>query len=455
MNNNYSSYTNINNIFNTNIIERIRNQNNINDNIINITPKISNLIKDVGNKYTQLYIEGISPDNVIPYENDNIGIRMEDEAKIINIDDNKIAIIIADGHGSEEMMMGYHCGGYECANFAVNFISKKIRSLKNKTVDDILSQMIKYFKSLFKILQKKCLKYMLEGGVEIKIENINGKEIIFPISNNYDIENDILWDNEKNKNNEKPQSFTSPIDGNYFKNIYTVEKLRDYISLIKQYYNNNVQYGKDIVFGKGIEICKDMKDIPFRVPIYCNTLNEKKTSLESGTTLTLSVILRDNFFRYYIITSHVGDSHVILYRKDGNKFIKKKLTDDHSVKNNDEVKRCEKYGLVPVKRHFTCIKKQDIGLMPSRSIGHPFLSNFGIIEYPFISCERLLENDIVIFASDGLWDLDDDMDRKIDQVIIDNYDRDENDICNILYSLYKSSKEKKDNLVMCVLKLRK
>lgn len=401
-------------------------------------PEISRLIKDEGNKYLQEYIDNITPNNVVKIDNDTIGVRMEDEGKIIKIDENKIAIVIADGHGSEEMMPGYYSGGYECADFAVNFAESKLKLLKRRSVHDIISNITKIMKSLFKMIQKKCLKYMLQGGIETKNENINGKNVCYTSK-----DNNLLW-NEKD-------GFTSPIDGIYFEKINNIEIIKSMLDTIEN--QISLESFDHIVFGKAIEICKNINDVPFRIPVYCNYKNEKKSCLESGTTLTISLILKE-MNDYYLFTSHVGDSNVVLYRKiDNYNFIKKKLTDDHSVNNKKEVERGKKYGMIPIKRHFASVKRQDVGLMPSRAIGHPYLSNFGIIEYPFISGEKLIKGDVVIFASDGLWDLHDESEKEIDDIIINSFDLNQNQICNILYMYYKNSMVKKDNITMCVLKM--
>src|SRR5690606_31722112 len=156
-------------------------------------------------------------------------------------------------------------------------------------------------------------------------------------------------------------------------------------------------------------------------PIYYDLNDNKKSMLESGATLTISLLIKNDDNSYHLYTSHVGDTKVMLYRPSNGNLIKKVLTDEHSTNNKNDIERVKKHGLQASGRYFIPVLNSERGLMPSRSIGHPYLSNFGISEYPFISAEELYKNDVVIFASDGLWDLNNNSEEMIDNIMLKNH----------------------------------
>tara|TARA_B100000683_G_scaffold198194_1_gene191323 strand:+ start:5921 stop:6988 length:1068 start_codon:yes stop_codon:yes gene_type:complete len=78
-------------------------------------------VVDYGTKYTQT-ISALTPrDNV-----DDDGTRMEDDYDIVDLSDDAICIVCADGHGSIEIAPGCFRGGYESAAAAVDAVRRNV-----------------------------------------------------------------------------------------------------------------------------------------------------------------------------------------------------------------------------------------------------------------------------------------------------------------------------------------
>lgn len=408
---------------------------------------ISKLFTSTGTKYQQEYVYGVTDkiNNVKMVErydettktNEIYGIRMEDFGMYTELYNDVYLIMIADGHGAQKMIDGYYCGGYEAAKIAVivaNILFK--RRFKSIIGTDNIQKQGKILSNIYKTIQTRILDEMNMNGVYIipaknKIDDIIshcsinrdmvsiyeylsslGFEILFKRDDMVRISHMIMTrinneiilreDLEKLLENKyipihdhgdiwKEWSNTiSAFDGDYFEKYGR--------TMFPSYENIN-----QFISRKGILIEKNIFDNPYHVPIYLNEKGEKVSDLDSGTTLTTCLIYKEND-KYCLLTGHVGDSHAFILReRDGIETFF--VTDDHSVNNKKEVERCDKEGLIAEGPYFYQKKGGSRGLMPSRALGHPILSNYGISIAPHISKVYLEKGDIVIVGSDGLWDL--------------------------------------------------
>ena len=151
----------------------------------------------------------------------------------------------------------------------------------------------------------------------------------------------------------------------------------------------------------------------------------------SGTTATV-VVVQD------LTTLHVanvGDSHAVLGKLAGDKWVATKLTSDHSPLDPEEKARIEgaggfvfneeQYGAARVYDSPDPIAQMAAmgavggavaigadsvappwpGLAMSRCIGHTGVNSIGIIAEPSVSTYNLVDDDkVLIIASDGVWD---------------------------------------------------
>ena len=393
--------------------------------------KFSQIYEDYGSKYIQEYVPGITPSNVLEWGDK--GIRMEDCIRAEKIGENIIAIVIADGHGSDRMIYGYHVGGYECAKLSTNVCISNLELLKDVKTPEIEKSFKKLMRDIFREIQRESIKELMKGCTKEKSNK--------PPSCFYTF-----------KKNESP----SVIDGAYFETICDPKKFKVWEEIYLKYYTEKdyLIIKERMVTGKIFDQNKDENNATFNTPVYIDRHGDRTDDLESGCTLTSCLLLRMPNGDIKLMTAHIGDSSVLLYRKVGeNSWEGIKITDDHSTTNPSEIERCKKMGLVACDRYFKVAKNQSRGLMPSRSIGHPYLSRFGIIEDPYITSETLKKGDIVVFASDGLWDATDTAMEDIARIISLVYEESADNIAHFLHLYYLGASEFRDNLSFIVLKV--
>jgi len=119
----------------------------------------------------------------------------------------------------------------------------------------------------------------------------------------------------------------------------------------------------------------------------------KKHTISAGSTAVIIFLKRDSLY-----IANVGDSEAVLCR-NGIAVI---LTNSHQPNNEDEKLRIEKAGGKVV--WFGTWRVNGL-LSVSRSIGDPQLENVVIAE-PFMNeYKRTSEDEFIIMASDGLWDV--------------------------------------------------
>lgn len=298
----------------------------------------------VGNKYSQILTSN-TPKNVQKDAHSKFGFRMEDYC-VINeyVKGKTISIVICDGHGSVEVAPGLEIGGYESARFTAHLMSKKLKS--------------HYENHQFQIDIKKMIRTVFD---ETQHE---------------------LYNQMVNK------IYSSEVDGIVFQQ----EIWKPHFDTKSHKNLNHTNYY-----------------------FYQNTETQKTSLIDYGTTCTLVLIVNQHLY-----VAHVGDSDVFLYDSIQCKNATPhsvvhtlKLTRDHSVSSSSEVKRilkhspyCKIHG-VYFQFDFPHIEGQNYSksIMPSRSMGHPFLSQFGIIHQPSIVDTSIHVGDCIIVGTDGLWTL--------------------------------------------------
>ena len=153
----------------------------------------------------------------------------------------------------------------------------------------------------------------------------------------------------------------------------------------------------------------------------------KFSALLSGTTASV-VVYRDKTL--YI--SHVGDSRVVLGRKDKDKIKAVPLSRDHCPELDDEKERVEKSNGE--------VRRQDPsgpprvfglganypGLAMSRAIGDEIAKSYGVIADPEVKCLKIESDDLfVTLSSDGVWEF-----LSNEKVITDIYKQDRSKVHN-------------------------
>lgn len=158
---------------------------------------------------------------------------------------------------------------------------------------------------------------------------------------------------------------------------------------------------------------------------------KNESDQEFGTTCILAVLWGGN----KLTVANVGDSRAVLYRKMGEngdgrrRFIP--LSQDHNLTGKEELERIfQQNGRVirgkgGVRRVIPAatvprqiVMTQQLALAMSRSLGHLVLSRFGVSPLPEFQTIVIQPDDILVLASDGLWDLflSSHLERRIDHL---------------------------------------
>jgi len=123
------------------------------------------------------------------------------------------------------------------------------------------------------------------------------------------------------------------------------------------------------------------------------TVSQEVSQQESGTT-AVDFLIQDR----RIFTANVGDTRAIVIRQSG----ASQLTVDHRVDNAEERARVIKMGSYI---DYPYVVRENLGLMPTRSIGDQYFKAVGVIATPSISEHLITPDDLMLVAAcDGLWD---------------------------------------------------
>mmetsp|Transcript_26325 Transcript_26325/g.73573 ORF Transcript_26325/g.73573 Transcript_26325/m.73573 type:complete len:516 (+) Transcript_26325:196-1743(+) len=119
----------------------------------------------------------------------------------------------------------------------------------------------------------------------------------------------------------------------------------------------------------------------------------EKCKWKSGTTAIVTIVVGSR-----LVSACVGDSRTVLYRAG----VPKVITKSHNPSDEDEKERVKDAGGVVVFFAGTWRVNGVIGV--SRSIGDPPFRDM-LIPDPSVQFEDFGDNDFVVMASDGLWDV--------------------------------------------------
>lgn len=355
--------------------------------------EVSPMLTDVGNKYTQMLHAHTPGYNVFPLD-EREGARMEDNGTInMRLADGAVLLCVADGHGSADMTRARAVGGYETAymaNACVNYwLEQRLRA------GDGHDAVCAALGDAFAFAQACILEEMARGAVRAEAFRADDPERTAELAR-------------------------GRLDGHHFRDLET-GRLRD------RFLNEAAEYTRGgaakVVAGKLLV------ELPLRprrtqrpgppgaepmgpaaraeralVPVYCNRAGKRLSDVDYGATCTACLLLPSG--RLYV--AHVGDSDAYVLRRGGGGWAAIKMTKAHTVHNADEVRRLEAHGMVARDRYFTLDLEAGgrKALMPSRSFGHAHLCHFGVSAVPSLSHLDLRPGDVLLLASDGLWDLD-------------------------------------------------
>jgi len=209
----------------------------------------------------------------------------------------------------------------------------------------------------------------------------------------------------RNKPHDKKPSFWGVFDGH---GIFGAKASKDASKLISDCICEQILSSSNL---DDVEI--KMKDI-------FTTVNENlvqiaaKSKQEYGTTACVSVLsVQDGL--PYLVTVNTGDSRAILSRKG--KSIP--LSIDHKLSRSDEYNRIISCGgmianrnghtlrVIPNSKDYpeAVVIKQQLALNMTRALGHEILGKYGITPEPEIVHTTIEQDDVLIIASDGLWEV--------------------------------------------------
>lgn len=124
------------------------------------------------------------------------------------------------------------------------------------------------------------------------------------------------------------------------------------------------------------------------------TTSQEFGTRDSGTTAVNCLIKAGHIF-----TANVGDARALIIGRGGFH----QLTIDHRLDNRLEKRRIEEMG---GKIRYPYTFRDNLGLMPTRTIGDHYFKKVGIIATPSVNEYRISENDLIlILACDGLFDV--------------------------------------------------
>jgi len=189
----------------------------------------------------------------------------------------------------------------------------------------------------------------------------------------------------------------------------------------------------------------------------------KLNKQEYGTTAVVATLIMEDSIPYLVV-GNVGDSRAILIRKIGKKNTIIPLSSDHKLEREDEHQRIlcgsgkiiigssGSYRVIPDPEHFTIelIVQENLGLNMTRALGHIILRNYGVIADPEFLSVKLNVGDILIIASDGLWEF---MNNKEVVDFVSKYKDAQlacRDLCKQVQKICKKRNVKSDNVTILI-----
>jgi serine/threonine protein phosphatase PrpC len=343
------------------------------------------IVYDVGNKYIQA-LDSFTPNNVYvatTHDGRSKGVRMEDYACIessLNPRDNQntLLTVVCDGHGSipvyspskvpEEATR--YVGGFEIAVLTCKSISQYIKRVADYLSFGELTKdgIAKIVYDAFNYAQLRCEEESMRGA---RMPNTS-----IPYSE------DRLLELTK-----------SLVDGDYFDDLY----MKGMIAKNPWIDDRCLVVDKVLVpYGPGY------------LTYYHSGGDGRYVLAEYGTTATVALFVPSPTLpdRGTVYIGHAGDTDAYLFtREEDGTYTPIKLTGNHTIYNEEEVKRLHPHSMTVRSPYFTLTHGPCVGqsLMPSRSLGHTLLSKHGITFEPTVTACPMTHGDVVVIATDGLW----------------------------------------------------
>ena len=300
-------------------------------------------------------MEDVVMTGTIPYRLKRVGESALSDAQCV-------FVVVADGHASVPFFgSDWHIGGYECAKLAVQRSVAMLRKLSasddgrfwsRMSFEDIRQDLVHIFRSVHLDVLRAYERNELESAYWKWKESALGRAAL---------------------NSGRPHVT----------------------------FKNNFSTSEHVIRQTG-------------VPGYQMSDNSFHPA-DFGATLTIVCCIERESGIRCAITANAGDSAVAIVASDGLRGVWASM--DHSAHNPVEVVRVQSDR---VAHGFPKTYPQDnanylgfarhrsttpLYLMPTRGIGHPSVDlDSGLIPIPSIAMVQLLPGDLVIVASDGLWD---------------------------------------------------
>lgn len=320
---------------------------------------------------------------------------------------NMIVAAIADGHASVLLPNGHYVGGYEVAKNSVEEVHDSFLKLstlpasKHKSID--ASYLI--FKKIFEAAH--------DNAVRASMSCIFNSDA-FENTRNHNNNNN----NDDNKNTFHPMSSSPQVDFIHSRKAVNNVAVDIHLPSRIPLSSNASRYVK--APQKTIQACVIPKMKTNSLSSLLNrNLEEEDKLCDYGCTLSVLLILppHNQTKKIIVLSANVGDTEAYLFRHRSSSSLKIiELTTRHTVNNLAEVQRLAKYGTIVSRYPYFHIQPLGRQLMISRSIGHSVLQHFGILYHPTVSIHSLEKNDVIVFASDGVWDF---LNPKSDSLIVD------------------------------------
>ncbi|ALD62099.1 Serine/Thr phosphatase 2c [Mollivirus sibericum] len=343
---------------------------------------VSTPVLDFGTKYVQDYHPTLSPPNVCPIVKHadtapKHCARMEDVAYSESVPHLGAALVaVADGHGAMSMCRlartgarPWWCGGYEYADLAATasteYIKHYLSLMRPEDADPTAAgeKLTRLLIDAFIYAQGRCTQ---EAQAE------------------------------------PPE--TSLIDGAYFETLKQCGGWR----------GMGADPNDTVVGRQYLDSTARMLDGVDRPTLaYVSASGDVLDTVDQGSTLTVALLVPDfvsGTRAGVAYVAHAGDSDAYLFPAGAD--MPTRITTEHSKDSESERQRvmresgggitiCDSYFHL---EHATHRMAQGKMLQPSRGMGHMNMKNYGITHLPVVVRVDLAPGDVLVVASDGLWD---------------------------------------------------
>lgn len=181
---------------------------------------------------------------------------------------------------------------------------------------------------------------------------------------------------------------------------------QDIVNFLKEHFSNTLEENLSRIGESSNQSCfgcaggsksKEQDDVMEKIVSTFGEVDSKCSDIKSsGSTVACCLIRPGAKDTRYMFVANVGDTRVVLSRKDGTIT---RLTYDHTATDEKEKKRIEAAGGF-------ILRDRILGILSvARAIGDHTMKKY-VISEPHTEIVKLTENeDFVIIACDGVWDV--------------------------------------------------